>query len=164
MAIVTQASRVSDGLDGKLRSKMVANVILEIAIGLTPVLGDFADIFFRCSTKNANLLEEMLLTRVKLDAEKMGYAATNGHADVDDRYHTQYTSARPPRTENGHEGLRHRGPTTKKTPQLPVKMTQAPGRDRNWLGKLKARAQDVGPMADVVPVRRTTRPENGTPF
>ena len=166
MAIVTQASRVSGGLDGKLRSKMVKNVILEIVIGLTPMLGDFADIFFRCSTKNAKLLEDMLLNRVQYharDAEKMGSNTTHPHADPHDRYNTTPPRPiRPSQSDDGHEGLRQRVPA--QDTQYQVKKTRAPGSDNGWLGRIKARAQDVGTIDDVVPVKRTARPQNGERF
>ena len=169
MAIVTQASRVSGGLDGKLRGKMVKNVILEIVIGLTPMLGDFADIFFRCSTKNANLLEEMLLNRVKYhvkdarDAEKIGGSNTTlGHADPHDRYNTPPRPIRPSQSADEHSGLRQRVPA--QDTQYQVKKTRAPGSDNGWLGRLKARAQDVGTIDDVVPVKRTARPQEGERF
>lgn len=160
MAIVTQASRVSGGLEHKIRKKMVKNVILDIVIGLTPMLGDVADIFFRCSTKNANMLEEMLLNRVKhqakavRDAEKMGFATSQVPADLGGCYHAQAMPNVPPQHDNGHSGLRQRVPT--QATQYQVRSTHTSDSDRGWFAKLKARAQDVGAMDDVVPVRRDT--------
>ncbi|KAL9129937.1 MAG: hypothetical protein Q9217_001739 [Psora testacea] len=75
LSIVRSASKVSNGLDPGIRNKMMRNVILDVIIGLVPVLGDIGDTFFRCNTKNSTLLEEMLKERVKKaldEAEKTG--------------------------------------------------------------------------------------------
>ena len=48
------------GLDPKTESKMIFNIALDGAIGLIPVLGDVADTFFRCNTRNLKELERFL--------------------------------------------------------------------------------------------------------
>ena len=47
------------------RGKMCTNIAINFGIGLFPVLGDIADIFYRCNCKNADLLEDLLYRRVK---------------------------------------------------------------------------------------------------
>lgn len=166
--IVAEASRVSGGLDVKVRNKMILNVVMCGIIGITPELGMIADIFFRCSTKNINILEKMLLDRVKdsaraaRDAEKIGFARTQGHADIGGHSKPRTRPVVPPRYENGHDGLRQRVPA--QAAEFSAKKTQEPGGDKGWLGRLKARAQDVGAMDDVVPVRRPPRPHNDGRF
>lgn len=39
-----------------LRSRMMFNIVLDFFIGLVPFLGDVADTFYRCNTRNASLL------------------------------------------------------------------------------------------------------------
>ena len=42
---------------------MYTNLMIDFGIGLIPVLGDFADVWFKCNTRNNILLERFLLER-----------------------------------------------------------------------------------------------------
>ena len=46
-----------------LKSRMMFNIALDFAIGLVPFLGDIADAFYRCNTRNAALLYKHLEAR-----------------------------------------------------------------------------------------------------
>lgn len=48
-----------------VKGRMYTNIAINFGIGLFPVLGDIADIFYRCNCKNADLLEDLLYRRVK---------------------------------------------------------------------------------------------------
>ena len=64
--LLTRTARgFSDGLDPWVQKRMMANVAFDIIIGLTPVLGDIADMLYRCNTRNTVLLEKMLKDRAK---------------------------------------------------------------------------------------------------
>lgn len=113
MTIVKSAGNVSGGLDKKIRARMVSNVVIEVAIGLVPVVGDFVDCFFQSNTKNVLLLEAVLAQRAvdlaekaKLDAED-GYSPERNNTMVNDPYDThpyrQDTGRRPrPTVRNSH--------------------------------------------------------------
>lgn len=45
--------------------RMMTNALVDLAIGFVPGLGDIADMFYRCNTKNADLLEDLLIKRAQ---------------------------------------------------------------------------------------------------
>ncbi|KAL9630359.1 MAG: hypothetical protein Q9164_006457, partial [Protoblastenia rupestris] len=106
LSIVRSSHKVSNGLDPGIRNKMMMNIILDVLIGLTPVLGDIVDIFFRANTKNAILLEDMLKKRVKkamAEAEKTGrYEPRNNRYEEDDT-----RLPRLPMKPDAHDGSPH---------------------------------------------------------
>src|SRR5271163_74370 len=57
-------SRVSQflkmGTDGTQVAQMYTNVMIDFGIGMIPVVGDFADAWFKCNTRNNILLERYL--------------------------------------------------------------------------------------------------------
>lgn len=113
MSIVKSAGNVSGGLDKKVRAKMVSNVVIDVMIGLIPVLGDFADGFWQANTKNVLLLEAVLaqraldlLEKAKLDSIEDGHAPVRTHAYANDhrthdahpfRQDAEFTSQAPAR-------------------------------------------------------------------
>jgi len=104
MSIVKSAGNVSGGLDKKIRARMVSNVVIEVMIGLVPVLGDFADGFWQANTKNVLLLEAVLAQRAvdlvekaKLDAEDGGHAPDRNHVNTNGHYdHEAHPSRQDP--------------------------------------------------------------------
>lgn len=44
---------------------MLTNIIIDFAIGLVPLLGDLADVFYRANTRNAWLLDAYLTEKAK---------------------------------------------------------------------------------------------------
>lgn len=93
MSIVKSAGNVTGGLDKKIRARMVSNVVIDVMIGLIPVLGDFADGFWQANTKNVLLLEAVLAQRAvdlaekaKLDAEDGGHAPIRNHVNTNGHY------------------------------------------------------------------------------
>lgn len=63
MAMKVSGSNKSDAR--WVKGKMYTNLAVNFGIGLFPILGDIADIFYRCNSKNADLLEDLLYRRVK---------------------------------------------------------------------------------------------------
>lgn len=43
--------------------RMSVNIFIDFLVGLIPFLGDLADVFYKCNTKNAILLEKVLTAR-----------------------------------------------------------------------------------------------------
>ena len=77
--VLNTAMKVTPGKDrDKLRATMVMNIIIDFVIGLVPFLGDIADTFFRCNTRNAVALEKMLNARVKALDKRAGALTDNG--------------------------------------------------------------------------------------
>ncbi len=106
MSIVKSAGNVTGGLDKKIRARMVSNVIIEVMIGLVPVLGDFADGFWQANTKNVLLLEAVLAQRAvdlaekaELDAEDGGPAPIRNHVNTNGHYAHE---AHPYRQDTAH--------------------------------------------------------------
>jgi len=64
------------GLDKKVYSKMLGNLVVDSAVGLIPALGDIADFFHKANLKNYKVLEKYMIKRSK-DFTKM----LNGELD-----------------------------------------------------------------------------------
>jgi hypothetical protein len=97
---------------------MVMNIIIDFVIGLVPFLGDIADTFFRCNTRNAVALEKMLNARVKALEKPTGALTDRVHEvgseealppayTVSDRHNTAGADAgvqRPPKAKSSTRG------------------------------------------------------------
>lgn len=53
------------GLDKKVYSKMIGNLVLDTAVGFIPAIGDIADFFHKSNLKNYKVLEKFLIKRSK---------------------------------------------------------------------------------------------------
>ena len=157
---------------------MVLNVIIDVAIGLTPVLGDIADTFYQANTRNFKLLEDTLRKRVEESieaAEKAGTVPvtervhTNGHANgrtngrTNDhqRVHAQADSSQS--YDDRHAGLHKRmlaGPQKDSASSNPALRGGGAAGSR-WASKLNGRghntaqAEDVGPALPSQPTEDT---------
>ncbi|MBV8915855.1 MAG: DUF4112 domain-containing protein [Acetobacteraceae bacterium] len=59
--LIWEAKRL--GAPKQLLGQMVANVVIEVAGGSVPILGDVFDMTFKANLRNLNLLERWLRTR-----------------------------------------------------------------------------------------------------
>lgn len=67
LLVIRKASQISKGKDGmRLQAIMYRNLTIDFAIGLVPIVGDIVDTLYRCNTKNAQALEDLLIARVAL--------------------------------------------------------------------------------------------------
>ncbi len=153
--VINSAKKVEGGLDKSVESRMWLNVMIDFAIGLVPFLGDFADAFFRCNTKNAVELERMLIRRrdkALEDVEKVHqpsrpnrpqgqhYLGGNPEADL------------PPRYEAGYQ----RDESMRVEPTKPKPARTVTGGSRGWFGSLGGRGApetDVERCDGVAPVQ-----------
>lgn len=73
--LVKLCKEVECGLDPGTMSSMKRNVFFDFIIGLIPVIGDISDTYFRCNTKNVELLsirlDEMYMPDELKKAKKM---------------------------------------------------------------------------------------------
>jgi len=53
------------GLDKKVYSKMIGNLVVDSLVGLIPALGDIADFFHKANMKNYKVLEKYMIKRSK---------------------------------------------------------------------------------------------------
>lgn len=53
------------GLDKKVYSKMIGNLVVDSVVGLIPAIGDIADFFHKANLKNYKVLEKYLIKRSK---------------------------------------------------------------------------------------------------
>lgn len=51
------------GLPSAIEAQMYSNIMIDFVMGLVPFLGDVADVIFKCNTRNAILLEQVLTKR-----------------------------------------------------------------------------------------------------
>lgn len=132
--VMNTAMKVSPGKDrDKLRATMVMNIIIDFVIGLVPFLGDIADTFFRCNTRNAVALEKMLNARVK-SLEKQAGALTDRVHEVgpEEAQPPAYSESDRHNTAGVHAGL-----------QRPAKAKSSTRGGGGWFGGRQ------GPNADL---------------
>lgn len=132
--VMNTAMKVSPGKDlDKLRATMVMNVIIDFVIGLVPFLGDIADTFFRCNTRNAVALEKMLLARVKAREKRTGALTDRVHeVGSEEALPPAYTVSDRHDTARAHAGV-----------QPPAKAKSSTRGGGGWFGGRQ------GPSADL---------------
>lgn len=134
LMVMNTAMKVSPGEDlDKLRATMLMNVIIDFVIGLVPFLGDIADTFFRCNTKNAVALEKMLNARVKARENRTGALTDRVHeVGSEEALPPAYTVSDRHGTAGAHAGV-----------QPPAKAKSSTRGGGGWLGGRQ------GPSADL---------------
>jgi Domain of unknown function (DUF4112) len=65
LMLIRKASSVKPPLPKRVKSAMVSNIVLDFLLGLVPLIGDIADAFYKCNTKNFLLLEKELIKRAE---------------------------------------------------------------------------------------------------
>lgn len=58
--LVKACERIEGGLPPSLRWRMHLNIVIDLGIGLLPVVGDLADVYFRANMRNATILGNYL--------------------------------------------------------------------------------------------------------
>ena len=140
--VMNTAMKVSPGKDrDKLRAAMIMNIAIDFAIGLVPFLGDIADTFFRCNTRNAVALEKMLNARVKA-SEQRAAAPTERDHDV------RSEDSLPPAYA---ESDRHRTASAQLEVQRPAKAKSSTRNGRGWIGGRQKPDVDLESGEGVVP-------------
>jgi len=110
LMLVANAQRAKPGT--RVLGLMCILCFADFIIGLVPVLGDLADMAFRCNTGNAKILEMALVRKYKKVALKKskGTITVEGdesptHEMTETRSHTSHARVEPARNES----LRHDG-------------------------------------------------------
>ena len=158
MTIVKSASKVSGGLDKGIRERMVMNVIIDVLIGITPVLGDFADSVYQANTKNAKLLEKMLTKRVQkeLDAAIAAEKERNAAPGRDHSPHSQLDGASSTDTLGSHDprhaGLHQRLQGREASKRIDTTQTSKGGKS-GWMSKFASSGREEGVGKDAAPAR-----------
>jgi hypothetical protein len=65
LSLIKTAAKVDGGLPKRLYSMMFANIMLDLAIGFVPILGDLVDFWYRANTRNAWLLDAYLTAKAE---------------------------------------------------------------------------------------------------
>jgi hypothetical protein len=60
LMVLRECKKVDGGLPGRISFMMLLNIIIDLAIGFVPLVGDLADAIYKCNTRNAILLEKHL--------------------------------------------------------------------------------------------------------
>ena len=151
LMVMTTAMKVSPGKDrDKLRATMIMNIMLDFAVGLVPFLGDIADAFFKCNTRNAAALEKMLNNRVKALEKKEQH---HDDDDDDDQHsHVYMEDESPPGYEAAHEDLHDRRNGAPTEVQRPAKTTTRGG--GGWFGGRGERDADLEAGRAPLPPRK----------
>ena len=158
MTVVRQASKVSGGLDKGIRERMVMNVIIDVLIGITPILGDFADSVYQANTKNAKLLEKMLTKRVQkeLDIAIAAEKERNAAPHRDHSPHSQLDGASSTDTltdyDARHAGL-HQRLQGRETPKRIETAQPAKKGKAGWMGKFTNSEQEAAPARPPRPAK-----------
>lgn len=69
--LVKSCERIESGLPLSLRWQMYFNIAIDFGIGLLPVVGDLADVYFRANMRNAMILGNYL-HKGSTDSEMQG--------------------------------------------------------------------------------------------
>lgn len=156
--LVRCALQISGPKDAKDRKKMkklmMANLAFDGVIGLVPIVGDVADVFFKCNTRNAVLLEHMLTKRARNETTAVDSVEKTSY---NDRTATA-SSAKPPSQHESPLPLEHprridsslsrggeiavAGPMTQES----ARKNQSPARGKAWpsrFGSKWSNVQDV---------------------
>ncbi|KAL8770966.1 MAG: hypothetical protein Q9209_003385 [Squamulea sp. 1 TL-2023] len=152
------------GLDASTKSKMTMNIVLDFALGLTPVLGDIADALFKANTRNLIELEKFLIKKGKKNLLNGGSAETSADA-TPTRPHrmdmTQHRTDPSPRHESPNYNRSHQ--THILTEPTPTQTGHSSPGDRDWTGGRRSRERDLERGEDLPPqppVRTVQRDRN----
>lgn len=140
--------KVSPGKDrDKLRATMVMNIIIDFVIGLVPFLGDIADTFFRCNTRNAVALEKMLNARVKVLEKRAGALTDRVHeVGSEEVLPPAYTESDRHNVAGAHAGV-----------QRPAKAMSGTRGGGGWFGGRQGLSRDLE-RGEGAPPSRPPRP------
>jgi len=69
LTVVWKANDIDGGLPLMLKARMMTNIAIDFAIGLVPIVGDIADVFYRANTRNCWILWTYLEAQAKVNAE-----------------------------------------------------------------------------------------------
>lgn len=75
--LVKAAKGISGGLPPALEAQMMLNLAIGCGIGFIPLIGDVANAVFKCTTRNANLLETHMRQQVGAPLDPMHDPPTN---------------------------------------------------------------------------------------
>ncbi|KAK5137270.1 hypothetical protein LTR08_000240 [Meristemomyces frigidus] len=68
--LFTQCCKIEGGLPSNVKTRMMINIALDFVVGLVPFIGDLADAYFKCNTKNLRLLEVYLDEKYRPDSAR----------------------------------------------------------------------------------------------
>lgn len=74
--------RVQGGLPVDIQIKMILNILIDFAIGLIPIVGDFIDILYKANSRNLLLLEKHLIQVGEVNLGKRDHVDGLSEADV----------------------------------------------------------------------------------
>ncbi|KAL8675547.1 MAG: hypothetical protein Q9168_000059 [Polycauliona sp. 1 TL-2023] len=132
------------GLDPSTKSKMVMNIVVDFALGLTPVLGDIADALFKANTRNLVELEKFLTKKGEKNLLKGGSAEASADATPTRPSRTEMNEHRsdaPPRYESPRCGRGHQDHET--TEPTRTQTGHSSRSNRDWRGGRRERERDV---------------------
>ncbi|KAL8783909.1 MAG: hypothetical protein Q9213_004327 [Squamulea squamosa] len=132
------------GLDASTKSKMMMNIVLDFALGLTPVLGDVADALFKANTRNLIELEKYLIKKGKRNLLNGGSAETSADATPTRPHRMDMTEHRPdlPPRYGSPNGSRNNQNHTM-TVSTPTQTRHSSPSDRDWTGGRRSRERDL---------------------
>ncbi|KAL8757407.1 MAG: hypothetical protein Q9199_002240 [Rusavskia elegans] len=132
------------GLDASTKSKMTMNIIIDFALGLTPVLGDIADALFKANTRNLIELEKFLIKKGERNLSKGVGAETSADATPTrpSRMETnEHRPEPPPRYESPHGNRGHQGHAMTEPTRTQTEHSSRSNRDRT--GGRRERERDL---------------------
>ncbi|KAG5300817.1 hypothetical protein I7I48_00635 [Histoplasma ohiense] len=105
LMVVNTCNKIEGGLPARLRMWMLFNVVIDFFIGLIPFIGDLADAVYKCNTRNAVLLENLLKERGEENLKRTGLPLHES-ARIDTSHDTRPTTknsglkSSPPRNDS----------------------------------------------------------------
>ncbi|KAI9266914.1 hypothetical protein BDA99DRAFT_536316 [Phascolomyces articulosus] len=101
-------------LPQSVMSQMMMNVIIDFLLGIVPILGDIMDVFYKCNTRNAILLENYL-NKQQLKRQQEEGAGDGGSLSSP---HTQQHLQQQPLLQNSFDALSSSSSSSSQTHHL----------------------------------------------
>ena len=151
--VIQTCDKIDGKLDPRIKAKMYLNLVIDICIGIVPVLGDVLDALYKCNTMNVALLEQQLIKRYgdPADTELAIAHGTNGNQHVNgvvvDEEPASVNTMKYPHDGNDHElGIPPRyetavngynnGQRTDLARPEPAQVNKEKGKGSGWFSRL----------------------------
>ncbi|KAI9759012.1 MAG: mRNA-decapping enzyme subunit 2 [Chaenotheca gracillima] len=164
LKVIKTSLEVEDTLPSALVNRMRLHIAIDFIVRLVPFLGDFADVFYRCNTRNAGILRKHLERHQENPVDKKHAKAARQRTDRSPDPRRKDRGGPPlPRYEDV-AGHRPRHETSTRDPRTHRTQQQRPQQQTNgrgWFGqggasREQARDLEMGSDPPVQPPRRVS--------
>lgn len=149
LMVLRECKKVDGGLPGRIYSMMLLNIIIDLAIGFVPLVGDLADALYKCNTRNAILLEKYLRDKAaKQEKAKLKNGRqTEPQVDLsipeEFDQHEEESAAAPPSYESANQSEPNRRDAPGPARPPAARLAQDNRHVNAWFGGSKRKQRDL---------------------